>query len=65
MQARYVCIYPNWYDFLRVEYLNTESVVQLLKSSFPIPDKSTFDEIEFLTEWNLDPNNSRKYIFFI
>ena len=46
-----------------------------LKSSVPKPDKSTFDEnwvfniivfritLELVTEWNLDPDNSRKYIF--
>ena len=48
-----------------------------LKSSFPKPDKSTFDENRvfniivqnymraIVTEWILDPDNSRKYIFFL
>ena len=48
-----------------------------LKSLFPKPYKSTFGEnlvfniivqnytIELVTEWNLDPDNSRKYIFVL
>ena len=49
-----------------------EYVMNITKSSFSKLVKSNFDEnlvfnirstLELVTEWNLDPDNSRKYIF--
>ena len=73
-------VHSNWYTNIHSAVSGGAGVSDICsgdnwKAHFPKPVKSTFDEnwvltslyritLELVTEWNLDLDNSRKYIFF-